>query len=164
MCNFIKKDNTQCQIISKNDYCHIHERFILKKQNEEKQKEIKKQETENITKLKSEIKNLNKALETKAEKHKKDIKNTEMRYEILLEIKERDISELNQAFNDLKYQLKTQIKLNNKMKEDYDKYQKIKKFENIKNKLIKKNINILEYHDQEFHDLRWERNILAHST
>jgi len=48
------------------------------------------------------------------------------------------------------------------MKEDYDKFQVIKKFEIYKDNLIKKGINVRKYNNQEYNRLRYERNYIVH--
>ena len=97
---------------------------------------------------KVEIKNLNKTVEKKVlllrtsneliKKEKQDVINNH-----LIEIQE----------------LEDKIK---NMQEDFNKYQIIKKFEKKKAELIKKNIDIYNLNDQDFHNQRYLRNQIAH--
>jgi hypothetical protein len=64
----------------------------------------------------------------------------------------------------LKFQneLETAKNTINKMKDDYNSYQYIIKYERQKQELIKKGINIYNYYNDEFHKNRQIRNVLAH--
>jgi len=190
MCEFIKKDGIVCQIISKSKYCHIHRNLInVKVIREEKEKKERLTNEELMKKnknLKNEVTYLNKALENKSDKHKKELTNEINRYEILLELKEREMNELLEHYNNLNklydqtnIKLKNQInnndklkkeikKLNkniNEMEEDYNNYQIIREYEKEKKKLTKLGYNsdeILTYQDTKFQKLRVKRNYVAH--
>ena len=97
--------------------------------------------------LKKEIKNLNKTIEKKV----KIIKETDISYQILNNTNNKQIKIINEH--------KEKIDL---YKEDYNKFQIIKQFEKYKKDLINKGINIYKYKNQEYHDLRYQRNICAH--
>jgi hypothetical protein len=191
MCEFIKKDGNICQINSKNNkYCHIHKNLINVNQiKEEKEKkdiltnELLLKQNKN---LKLEIANLNKTLENKSNKHKRELINESNRYEILLELKERDNNELLEHYNTLNTfyeevnnRLKNQININEQLKKeikklnkhineitvDYNNYQVLREYEREKKKLAKQGYNsdeILAYNDVKFQKLRTKRNYIAH--
>jgi len=100
---------------------------------------------------KIEIKNLNKTIEKKVilikelRKTHQDIINNHL---IENEFNRRELEEAN-------YKIK-------QMQEDYDKYQIIKNFDKKKSDLIKQNVDIYNINDDDFHNQRYHRNLLAH--
>jgi hypothetical protein len=100
---------------------------------------------------KIEIKNLNKTIEKKVALTK--------------ELKKANQDIINKNENELQ-DYKAKMKLANDkiklMQIDYDKYQIIKKFELKKAQLLKKNIDIYNLNDQNFHNERYLRNQIAH--
>ena len=81
-----------------------------------------------------------------------------------LEKKSEIIKELYKEISTYKIKLFSLQEDNNIMKKDYENYQIIKEYENQKNKLILKGIDIYNYDDKEFHNKRYLRNYLAHAV
>lgn len=107
---------------------------------------------------KVEIKNLNKTIEKKVALAKELAMQAASTRKTNQDIINNHLieNELNRrTIEDLTSQIKS-------MQEDYDKYQIIKKFEKRKADLIKKNIDIYNLNDQDFHNQRYLRNKIAH--
>lgn len=115
-----------------------------------------------INKFKNEIKNLNRTLENKAINHKKELKNIENRYEILLELKRRELNEMIDILNQKEEIIKNNIQLIKHYRKDYNNFQIVREYEKKKEDLFKKNINVLSYNNKEFQDLRTKRNYIVH--
>lgn len=140
MCKHIRNNGLKCKIKSKSDYCHIHKKYQI---DEFKQNEIK---------------NLNKVIEKKHLKYKKllEIKQ-DMINELLIEseIKERYIQEYGRVNLELKNKIQ-QLEI------DAKNYQIIRQFEKEKQELINKGIDIYNYKNDEWHQKRYYRNLIAH--
>jgi vacuolar-type H+-ATPase subunit I/STV1 len=145
MCKYIKSNKEKCKIKSKGEYCHFHKKYEIDqfKQNE--------------------IKNLNKV-----------INNKRLQYEKLLEIKQDMINELSASLSELTVrgvienemkdreiqELKNRIK---QLEQDAKNYKIIKQFEKEKQELINKGIDIYNYQNDEWHQRRQQRNLVAHA-
>jgi len=190
MCIKILKNGLKCKIKCKkseesektNQYCHIHKNKIQEEGLEIKNNKLNNHNTillieivlykNEIINLKKEIINLNKTVEKK--NNNISSKNTQ------LDIFKKNNNELSKKLIESKefadiHIKKFKSKLINKenilmkyfneietMKEDYDKFQIIKKFEIYKYNLIKKGINVRKYDNYEYNKLRYERNYIVH--
>jgi hypothetical protein len=76
-----------------------------------------------------------------------------------IEKKNKTLKEKEEYFMNIILKLQNTI---NTMKDDYDNYQYIIKYEKNKQELINKGINIYNYNNDEFHKNRQTRNFLAH--
>ncbi len=187
MCNYMMSETRKCAIISKGDLCHIHinkkRKFIPKHEqidielketvlNSKIDKLLKTQQN-----LRKEITNLNNNIIKKNEiiKELKDkkLENTQSIIDenILNELNEIKkinkqllIEKDNQRQQILYYKNKNKEKEQtiNKMKDDYNNFQLIKKYEKEKDNLIKKNIDLYSYNDNNFQKLRKDRNYIVH--
>jgi len=70
---------------------------------------------------------------------------------------------LKQEIKNLNNTISLQVKKIEAMKEDYNNYQIIKQYEKEKNELINKGIDIYNYYNDDFHEKRYQRNVLAHA-
>ncbi len=145
MCKFmitrgLKK--VQCKLQKNNEYCHIHIKLI----------NIKKIPKINLKldNLSRDVTNLHLSISKKNDKLNSLIKE---RYELKEIINQNivTIAELQNKLNEA-----------NKMKEDYNNYQIIKKYEKIKQSYLNRNIDILNIKNDEFHKLRKNRNYIVH--
>lgn len=148
MCNFIKANNEKCGISNgKNLYCHIHIKYITV----HNLKNCLLEKDLHLEHAKSEIRNLNKSIQKKASLHKKQIN---LKEEIIVQLKAKQ-DKLMEVINN-------STKAIHRMREDYNKYQKIKSFERKRQELIDNGIDIYNYYDYKFHQERLLRNKLAH--
>jgi len=186
MCIKILKNGLKCKNKCKkseesektNQYCHIHKNKIQEEGLEIKNNKLINHniilliEIEKIKELnnnfKKEIINLNKTVEKKNKiisfknielntfkKNNNELfKSIENKDEHIKKFKNKLINKENLL---MKYINEIEL-----MKEDYDKFQVIKKFEIYKDNLIKKGINVRKYNNQEYNRLRYERNYIVH--
>lgn len=147
MCNAKTINNQKCSLQPYKPLCHIHLKIQNKQQNEilinkfiEKLK-LNNTDYKNLfnshEKQSNEIKNLNKTIQLKT------FKNRDNKMKLL--------SKINKLENE-----------NNEMREYYNNYKIILEYENTRQNLIINNIDIYTYNDNEFHELRKKRNLLAH--
>ena len=139
MCNKVLKTGLICKIKSKSNFCHIHKKYEID--------EYKKQE----------IINLNSTINKKCQiiSNLKNIQKENLSFKL----KNNNLNIENNELNIENEKLKNELL---KYKDDYNKYQIIKEFEIRKNNLIKKGIDIYNYKDKDFHNLRYKRNEVAH--
>ena len=179
MCKYILKTGNQCKKSPKKDLCHIH--------SSQQAQEFKdtcliitlNQKIDILTKISTTqsdlIKNNKKAYDELYDQHIKNIDE----HNLLLTFAEKMNQQLTNAKNEIKNLNKTIEKKNNviadllrevsnikkkkqEMEEDFNNYQIIKNFEKKKAELINQNIDIYNVNDQDFHNMRWLRNQLAH--
>src|SRR5208283_4026474 len=146
MCNFIIKkqheENRKCKLQPNKNFCFIHkykEPLIISVDTSQLE-----DKTKAINSVKIQLTHLYNVLE----KRNNTIKEL---------IKDRKLSEIKYNEN-----LNLLQKQNNNMKEDYNNFQVIKEYERIKHNLLKKNIDILNFKNAEFHRLRLDRNFIVH--
>ena len=165
MCNQKTKDGKQCMLSPYKDICHVHQ-----KQQEKALRDLLTKDTEAISEvdlLKNEIinlKNINNDINAKYSKLK-SLYDDKIEEHSDCYIKDNKIMNLKISNQDLMTKLQNEINKNNKlynqiknMKEDYNSYQIIKKYERQKKYLSDNQLKA----DQNFHKLRLERNNIVH--
>lgn len=180
-------ETRQCAINSKGSLCHIHinkkRKFIPKHEEIDIELDNKKlsEKVDKLLKtqqnLRQEITNLNQSIIKKNDyikelKELKEINNQSIIDENILneleEIKKINkqllIEKNNQKQNILyhKRRVKEKEQIIQDMKDDYNNFQLIKKYEKEKDNLIKKNIDLYSYNDNNFQKLRKDRNYIVH--
>lgn len=142
------EQNRQCLLAKNKEMCHIHKNMKPKVFKNEYLDALKIIDLENKnSKLK---KRVNKLL-TFQENQKVELTNLY-----------KTIEKKNKALREKEeHILKLQNTINT-MKDDYDSYQYIIKYERNKQELINKGVNIYNYYNDEFHKNRQIRNVLAH--
>jgi hypothetical protein len=75
----------------------------------------------------------------------------------------QEIKNLNNTINKITKLANSRLEACEAMKEDYNNYQIIKQYEKEKNELINKGIDIYNYYNNDFHEKRYQRNVLAHA-
>lgn len=153
-------EERKCLLAKNKELCHIHEKKIFKdKYNKLKEENhiiklqfIKAQEQIDI--LEKRINKINKS---------QDYKNKELTnlYKTI-EKKNNNIKKKNDIIEKQLETIKELKELNNKMITDYNNYQIIKEYEKQKSDLISKGIDIYNYDNNDFHNIRYLRNTIAH--
>jgi len=169
----------ECLISPNKEICHIHKNmkpkvvqneFLdalkiidLENKNDKLEKKISKmikfQDNQKVelTNLYKTIEKKNKLLKEKDEYISNQrlqleaIKNTQAK----AVIRPSDENDYNQEILNLKKKI-------NNMKEDYNNFQIVKEYEKTKHKLLKKNIDIYNFNNSQFHKLRLDRNYIVH--
>lgn len=192
MCNYLIAENKTCRIISKGDVCHIHKNMKRKfiPQHEIIDIELKENVlTSKIEKLlekqqnlKKEITNLNNNISKKNDIIKKLENTKENKNDIIINeniINENIINELNEIKNinnqllsekdiltrrirNLKLQNEEKLQKIKDMEQDYNNFQIIKMYEKEKDKLVKNNVDLYNYNNNKFQELRKNRNYIVH--
>lgn len=151
MCNYMIEQNRQCLLAKNKEICHIHKNM--------KPKTVKVFQNEYLDALKIiDLENKNSKLEKRVNKLLIFQDNQKVELTNLY----KTIEKKNKALREKEeHILKLQNTINT-MKDDYDSYQYIIKYERNKQELINKGVNIYNYYNDEFHKNRQIRNVLAH--
>lgn len=154
MCNYLISENKTCKISPNKELCHIHikkqPKFLHEYQKIDNSLEIEKLKSMN-SKLNDKVKHKNKQindLEDIVNKNKKKVREIVDQYE--------------NRVNNLKKQISALEDLNKSMYEDYNDFQVVKAYEKLKLKLINNKVDLSKFHDKDFHDLRFKRNLIVH--
>jgi len=173
MCNHILASGRKCRIVSKKQYCHIHKIDlklveISNLNNSIQKKTIKyKAETAELTEL---IDSMGEEMSRLKKENIRTMSNLQILFDegkILFEENELLFDEGKILFDKNKILVEENRilkKENEQMKQNNDDYKIIQQYESIKNDLVNKGIDIFSYHNDEFHALRLQRNIIAHKT
>jgi len=179
MCKQILKNGNYCKKAIGKDYCHIHmkTKYEINEAIAIIEKEKVRDELNRMAKLYISSLEDNKKLINKFESQIKFIE--DMKDEFIAKSKsmikradyqKNEISNLNKTIenknNFIKEKNNKIIELEekiNSLKEDYDKYQIIKEFEKEKNDLINQGIDIYNYYNDDYHNKRYQRNLVAHA-
>ena len=155
MCNYMIEQNRQCLLAKNKEICHIHKNMKPKVFQNEYLDALKIIDLENKnSKLK---KRVNKLLIFQ-DNQKVELTNL---YKTI-EKKNKALREKEEHILKLQNNLEISKNTINTMKDDYDSYQYIIKYERNKQELINKGVNIYNYYNDEFHKNRQIRNVLAH--
>ena len=160
-----------CKIPTKKAYCHIHKikqsivyrdncklvnemnKMVSDDLHNEKlfnnQKDLLNKFSKKNDQLKTEIKHLNKSLEKK----NKIIQDKDIQIDKLSNKSKKYMQDIINIFDQIE-----------KMETDYNNYQVIKEFERLKNQLEKQNIDIYNYDNSYYHQLRVKRNYIVHEA
>lgn len=142
------EQNRQCLLAKNKEMCHIHKNMKPK---------VFKNEYLDALKI-IDLENKNSKLEKKVNKLLIFQENQKVELTNLY----KTIEKKNKALREKEeHILKLQNTINT-MKDDYDSYQYIIKYERNKQELINKGVNIYNYYNDEFHKNRQIRNVLAH--
>lgn len=133
MCNAFTKRNKRCSLAPKKQYCHIHTKSHHDKPSHQLIDMLQSQRTSLLQSFQITIIERELALEL-TEKHLEEVK-----------------SKLKQA--------QMQIKL---MKVDYNAYQIVKQYERSRAELVKQKVDLSQYNNNQYHELRKRRNYLVH--
>ena len=187
MCSHIKANGEKCKKKSKEEYCHIHENKISKRE-KILQDIVKLQQQQNIKheeeiKLIATVNKKNGKLYEDLLKKYNDLvdvyKNTEKdlinAYEVniknskLFDVTKNEVKNINKTLEKkvliIKYkdeEIKALMKVNKELEEDAKNYKIIKEYELEKQELINKGIDIYNYKNEEWHQKRFNRNLIAH--
>lgn len=142
MCNFIRKNGKQCKLSKNKEICHVHSRMTTGRESRRLQDlsvGVPKSPQGSSIPYQS------------AGSMQIESSDTKLAAEILEE-----------QVVQLKIDLKKAKNMIYHMKPDYERYQKVKHYEQQKNNLLKNKIDIYKYNNDCFHDLRRERNYIVH--
>lgn len=155
MCNYMIEQNRQCLLAKTKDVCHIHKNM--------KPKVFKNEFLDALKTI--DLENKNSKLEKKMIKMTRFQDNQKVELTNLyktIEKKNKILKDKEEHILKLQNELESAKNTINTMKDDYDSYQYIIKYERNKQELINKGINIYNYYNDEFHKNRQIRNVLAH--
>jgi chromosome segregation ATPase len=166
------EQNRQCLLAKTKDVCHIHKNMKPKSWSSDLSVGLATLPTVKV--FKNEFLDALKIidLENKISKlEKKMIKMTRFQDNQKVELTNlyKTIEKKNKVLKDkeehilkLQNELESAKNTINTMKDDYNSYQYIIKYERNKQELINKGVNIYNYYNDEFHKNRQIRNVLAH--
>ncbi len=192
MCNHIKANGETCKKKSKTDFCHLHQpskkeiilQNIINAQKKSSLEEANKfiQLEEKLNKLIIGYKHNEKVYKDLADRHDELIKiyketednlneavEVNIKNERLYNATKNEVKNMNKTLEKkaliIKYkdeEIKALIKAKAELEEDAKNYQIIKQFEKEKQELINKGIDIYNYQNEEWHQKRYYRNLVAH--
>lgn len=154
MCNYLVSQNIKCKISPNKPFCHLHVNKKPKYLHEY-------EKVDKILELDI-IKAKNEKLNDKIDKKNKQINTLEEKIKTLNAIIKQKNIKIDESSASYKAEINELKKINKSMEEDYKNFQIIREYENIKHNLIKQNIDIYNFNDDEFHKLRLDRNIIVH--
>jgi hypothetical protein len=156
------EQNRQCLLAKTKDVCHIHKNMKPKRN----LPTVKVFKNEFLDALKIiDLENKNSKLEKKMIKMTRFQDNQKVELTNLyktIEKKNKVLKDKEEHILKLQNELESAKNTINTMKDDYNSYQYIIKYERNKQELINKGVNIYKYYNNEFHKNRQIRNVLAH--
>lgn len=172
MCNYMIEQNRQCLLAKTKDVCHIHKNMKPKSKSSNLSAgfgnlpTVKVFKNEFLDALKIiDLENKNSKLEKKMIKMTRFQDNQKVELTNLyktIEKKNKVLKDKEEHILKLQNELESAKNTINTMKDDYNSYQYIIKYERNKQELINKGVNIYNYYNDEFHKNRQIRNVLAH--